>query len=427
MDDLWDDEEEVPPPPKTIRTISSKEIEADLAQWMFNQKDKHGRAVPRTLTKETMRQIEQAIVYASSIAGPLKRIAEFEEADPLDVPSWLVPGILPRRGIGFLAGQWSAGKTFLALEFERLIVKGEDFRGQPVESGIAIHLVGEGYLAFKRRRSALGLPPELEKRIVAVEMRSLKTEDDATKMLAVIRAMKASLDRPVRLVTIDTLSVATRGADQNATTDMSLFMGLMQRIADELECCVLTVHHTGKDEARGMRGSTVLPADADFVLLAVRPPKGIGTLSVDKMRDAEPAGPIAYELDQVQLGPDPTGQPVTSCRIAWHARIEPPKPKTKEPKRTDNQILALDVIGQLVADGLATRRPADGMLDAPLVDMVKRNEARQLFCKRHPSAADKTPDALRVAFNRAVDKLATEKPVQLRAWDEGGTHWLWQC
>lgn len=45
----------------------------------------------------------------------------------LEMPRYLIKGILPLSGVGLLAGQFSAGKTFLGIDLSLSLVYGQDF------------------------------------------------------------------------------------------------------------------------------------------------------------------------------------------------------------------------------------------------------------------------------------------------------------
>ena len=69
-----------------------------------------------------------------------------------------------------------------------------------------------------------------------------------------------------RLVVIDTLAMAMSGGDENRTQDIAIVLKNMKKIQQELGCHVMVLHHPGKDDSRGVRGSSALHAASDNVL-----------------------------------------------------------------------------------------------------------------------------------------------------------------
>ena len=83
---------------------------------------------------------------------------------------------------------------------------------------------------------------------------------------------------------------------------------------------VLLVHHTGKDATRRARGSSVLRAALDNEILVKQDKKGLVKLTNEKMKDAEPFQPMAFQLVPVTLRDcqgrelvNECGQTATSC------------------------------------------------------------------------------------------------------------------
>jgi hypothetical protein len=96
-----------------------------------------------------------------------------------------------------------------------------------------------------------------------------------------------------RLIVIDTLSRLMAGFDENQSKDVTAATNFMEDLSRFYECFVLFVHHTGKDESKGARGSTALFANVDTVISTSR--KGAGTfLKARKHKDADTEGDAEY-------------------------------------------------------------------------------------------------------------------------------------
>ena len=57
------------------------------------------------------------------------------EGDPDETPpqGWLVKGIVPKLGVGLMAGQSGMGKTFAVLDLVQCLILQRDFAGKPVD------------------------------------------------------------------------------------------------------------------------------------------------------------------------------------------------------------------------------------------------------------------------------------------------------
>jgi hypothetical protein len=111
------------------------------------------------------------------------------------------------------------------------------------------------------------------------------------------------------VVIIDTLSRAIAGDDENTAQSMS---GFVERRAGEITkqtgAAVVCVHHPGKDEVKGMRGSSALFAACDSVIAVTK-----GRVMIEKAKDAETGPWFGFTLKQVVLGENDRGKPITTC------------------------------------------------------------------------------------------------------------------
>jgi hypothetical protein len=80
----------------------------------------------------------------------------------------------------------------------------------------------------------------------------------------------------------------------------------MGYIQDQLRAGVLIVHHAGKDESRGMRGSSALLGAVDLELECVKvsqegSPDRVGQLTITKSKDGEDGIVLGYRMQLVRL------------------------------------------------------------------------------------------------------------------------------
>ena len=68
------------------------------------------------------------------------------------------------------------------------------------------------------------------------------------------------------MIIIDTFNMACPNIEENSAKEMSGVITKAKLIAEKLNSTVLIIHHSGKDESRGMRGSSSLKASMDTII-----------------------------------------------------------------------------------------------------------------------------------------------------------------
>jgi hypothetical protein len=233
---------------------------------------------------------------------------------------WLVEDTIPKRSIGFLAAASGKGKTFLAIDLMLSLAYGRPFFGRAVDVPCGCFLVaGEGAYAVTQRVRAARTNKFKSDQGVALaytaHVPNLLKEKELCRFIehlqGVDACMRARYGVPLQFVAFDTFASCFRISDENDVRETSKATAIKRRIAEALGAVVMSVHHHGKDERTGMRGSSGLKADADFVLSV--PKKG--QLHLSKSRDAAEGRLGSFGLAQVEIGTTAKGKPITSCYV----------------------------------------------------------------------------------------------------------------
>ena len=218
-------------------------------------------------------------------------------------PEWLIEGAIPKHSLGLLYGPWGAHKTFIALDMALSVASGRPWG--PLTSNSegplpVVYLAGEGAHGFKTRLEAwlqhTSLADVVDFHLVPAM--PLFAVDDQLQAFA--QAIRDARVRPA-LIVIDTVARAMAGMDENAQKDAAIFIARCDELRREFDCAALGVHHTGKDQTRGARGSTVLPGSVD-VLIRVEPAAALHDvfLHMEKQKDGpvweKPVGMIGKEI-----------------------------------------------------------------------------------------------------------------------------------
>lgn len=127
------------------------------------------------------------------------------------------------------------------------------------------------------------------------------------------------------LIIIDTLARCLGEAEENLAKDMGAFIAGCYKLKGETNTSILIVHHTGKDESRGARGSSVLTASLDCEFYISRDGKNSNNqfliFECTKMKDMEPSSRKAYILKHIDLYYDQEDELVSSLTDFPSARV----------------------------------------------------------------------------------------------------------
>jgi len=138
-------------------------------------------------------------------------------------------------------------------------------------------------------------------------------------------------------IVFDTLNRYFGGNDENATKDMSQFIGNCDRLRNDFKLGILIVHHTGKDSTRGERGNSVLRGACD-TMLSVKGGERL-TVACEKQKDWEEFKDITLVKNSVVIGKDEkSGDNITSLVLTPH--IEPIN-KLQEVAQTQRDTLSV--------------------------------------------------------------------------------------
>jgi len=217
-------------------------------------------------------------------------------ADNVRDPEWLIPGVLPANGTGMIYGESGSFKSFLSLDMALCLAFGVpgQWNAPPVKNDV-LFLAGEGPVATARKRWPAwmdwqGIEFRSDHRFIIKDRVPFYTDSDAWEH---IKADLGELKAKPALIVIDTLTRLLTGMDENNTKDASIVTNFMEQLARYYECFVLAIHHTGKDQSKGARGSSAFYANMDTVI-STKLRQGWTELRVKKQKDADVSDEISY-------------------------------------------------------------------------------------------------------------------------------------
>jgi hypothetical protein len=321
--------------------------------------------------------------------------------DPLDGPQWVIPGVLQEHQTAIMPGPPGSGKSFAILDWFARIVRNQPFLGQPVLSGGAVYVTGEGQGGLAKRVAALAQEYELSESDTFLYLRvmpRLLDSQEVKDFIAAIKLLTAAWTVPIRVIGFDTFNRAIVGGSESEGKDVAKLLDADSKIKEAFRCATVYAHHPGKAEGNFSRGHSSLQGDPD-VIAAFSGKTGTRTIEIKKQKDDEDGKVIGYSLRQVQLGHHAkTGELVTTCVVDW-LDSDAVKTATGSSKSWPRGLTTLyDAITTAAAEsGFDHRSNSDG----PMVRAVPLHAVRQLHKKRFINGADSDRQvAERQAFSR---------------------------
>lgn len=274
------------------------------------------RCSPPLADEEVARIAASVSRYApadADVSAPRFTLLTTEEVMNAPPLQWLVRGVLPATGLACIYGASSSGKSFLALDMSAAIAAGVAWFGGRVKAAPVVYVALEGEAGFSQRVKAWRLhhgqdmPPELHFILQGFDLRH---GGDVAEIAAAVTASGCAGG----VLIIDTLNRAASGADENTSRDMGELIDACKRLQAELSGLVVMVHHSGKDQTKGLRGHSSLYAALDAAIEVTRNGDR-REWAIDKAKDGSDGERRAFKLQRVEIGTDEDGEPVTSCAV----------------------------------------------------------------------------------------------------------------
>lgn len=252
----------------------------------------------------------------------------------IPIPPWRVKGVLPTTGLATIYGPSTSGKSFLAIDIAASIALGNDWFGHRVRKAPVMYVALEGEGGFPKRLRAWEqynchpLPDNLQ--FILSEPFQINDPLHVAQLATVIKRGS--------VIIIDTLNRAAPDTDENTSKDMGAILAGCKELARLTGGLVILIHHTGKDETRGMRGHSSLIAAVDAAIEVHRSDDN-RSWSVAKAKDDGDGAEFCFRLAIEQLGSDPDGDPVTSCAIEPTTEAATPRPAAKALRANQKAVL----------------------------------------------------------------------------------------
>ena len=288
----------------------------------------------------------------NSIAGAVQQMTAAEdiakefEAAPKDLPpkptkqiqiehwdsiqdepvKWLIEGVIPVGAFTALYGPPGSFKSFHALHIAHCIATGTPWMGNQVtETGAVLYIAGEGFGGVGARIKAIKQHYQTEDGapiyVIRHQLNLRASVEDFNALMVAIETLVMETGIDFKLIVVDTLARAFGGGDENSASDMMQFVVTCGRIQQIVQGAALMIlHHSGKDQSRGMRGSSALLGAVDTELELIRFEDSMkGIIRTAKQKDGEDGTRYGFEMVKVELaapaGSLQIGEPITSLAV----------------------------------------------------------------------------------------------------------------
>ena len=326
-----------------------------------------------------------------------------------------VEGTLIAAQLSVVYGPSNSGKTFFASDLALHLAKGWRWNGLDTDAGGVVYVAAEGAAGIRNRIAAFKkhyeVAGDLPIAVVTAAPNLYDSDEELARLINTVRVAGRRIGGAL-LVVIDTLSRVMAGAEENSAADMSLVIAHCDDICRATGAHVMLVHHTGKDAAKGARGSSSLRA-AVATEIEIEPGTGGSVARVTKQRDLEIAGEWHFGLKVVELGTNRRGKAITSC-VVVPADVQAAKGSKAMPSGK-NQKLLYAALRRTLADHAVPWKITDG----PVVQAVDIEQWRQVAYSRMTDVDTRHKAG---AFNRAVNALVADEFVMVErdmAWVTG--------
>lgn len=280
--------------------------------------------------------------------------------------TWLLKPYIPSQGLIVIYGPSGTGKSFLTLWFALQIAQQKNvlYMAYEGEYGYESRVVAaQRYYHFGR-----GLP-------LTLGHVDLMNDDAYLEFIDVARKVSPSV------VFIDTLAQSMGDLDENSNTAMGAYTRRCKLLAQDLDCAVVLVHHTGK-AGNSERGASALRGSSD-VMIRLEDADERVLVECSKTKDGKPFSPFYIRLHPVDTGMvDEDGYPVQTP-VAVIAKDE----DMPESVLTKTQFLVLSQVILFDDDGMTHSQIKEVV---PQVSMSTLNQVlKSLKTKRFIYQPDK--------------------------------------
>ena len=318
--------------------------------------------------------------------------------------NYLVKGLIASTGLAVIWGPPKCGKSFWAADLGLHIALGWDYRGRRVQQASVVYVALEGRHGFPARIEAFRRHHGVETAPFYLLTASLDLVAKSTQLIAAVKAqLGANLPGVLFLDTLNRSLVGSESKDE----DMARFLAAAERVAQELNCAVVIVHHCGIDATRP-RGHTSLSAAVESQLAVKKGSLGEVIVTLELAKDFAEGTQIVSRLEPIEVGTDPDGDKITSLLVLPAEVTSATRNVTR--KVSDRQRLALAALDEC-ASSSGKPAPANWELAGRTVVVQVSAWREELYRK---GVLDRDAKSRREEFKRVRQQLQARGLIGIR-------------
>jgi len=324
----------------------------------------------------------------------------------------IIKGVIARGETSSWIGAPGKAKSALLTDLSVHVSAGWDWRGYRIKERCAVIMLAferAGLLqrrldAYRRKYGLEGLPLAIVK--APVDLMSPASVEILTNT---IRQVEAHFELSVGLLVLDTFAkaIAYGGGDENSARDQNRVLGHLRLIQDKTTAHIALVGHTGKDEARGARGSSAHLGDVD---LMVQISGNLTKSAIITKANDQPEGPLTtFKLETFEFGLDEDGDPITTSIVSTDVPDREPNSGSRS-ALSDQQKIALDSLTEVLIT-FGVDPPATFQLPRSVRVVNVANWREEMFRRGALDSEARNP---RTDFKRVRDALVTRNLIGFR-------------
>lgn len=306
----------------------------------------------------------------------------------LEMIPYIVKHLLNRKSVAFMHGGPGVGKSACALDLclHAAVLAPEQghtfWCGYKIKRAKVLYVYSEGVTGLDQRirawRKKHAIAPEALRGRITIYPEPIPLNASHKYIEALTQyATEGAYD----LIVVDTWATATAGADENSAKEMGIVLGRAGAIRTLADVTVLAVHHDNRGGT--FRGSSAIDGYVDarlhlirIVDRKVRREDRIVEFLVAKQRDAPDGYSWRAHLEQIELGHDEEGDPVTSV---VYRRLDDDDPLVTEADSEGKANHPWQIVWNFVRDHDAEYTRSDIDTACSKATKLRVREARAVF------------------------------------------------
>lgn len=313
-------------------------------------------------------------------------------------PVWLIDDYIEVHTLSCMFGASGSGKSFLAIDISCCVATGIDYHGHVVKKGAVFYIAGEGHHGLSKRFKAWEIHNKISLENASIHVSKVAANLNSEEFVSeVIKAIHSTFERtkekPI-LIIVDTLARNFGDGDENSTKDMTSFITNLDLLKNNWGASVLTVHHTGLQDANRARGSSALKAAMDHEYCVYKN-KNIIQMQCKKSKDSEEPPNLQFKLLTVPIVYSGECAPLLGAALTFF------NVKNKPYKLSKNEVLGISTLKKCIEK---YGEKIDISKDGVLVEAVSLEQYRENLKTEKISSSDKA-DSINKAMLRIIEKL----------------------